>query len=188
MKRNRTKLLSTGKYIPKKVLTNFDLEKFLETSDEWITERTGIKQRHISNPDEGEFPSDMAKVATENALKDAGMEPNDIDMIIFSSVTPDYKLPNSATLLQTKLGITNQCACFDIAAACSGFVYGSNMADSFIKSGLAKHILVVGSEMLSREVDWQDRRTCVLFGDGCGVGIYGPSPEGDKSEILSAVM
>lgn len=184
----KTKLLATGMYVPKKRVTNFDLAETIETSDEWIVERTGIKARHISNPEGGEFPTDMAEKATRMALEKAGLTPNDIDMIIFASVTPDVKLPNSASILQTKLGITNQCACFDLAAACSGFVYGANMADSFIKTGMAKHVLVVGSEMLSREVDWTDRRICILFGDGCGVGIFGRTPEGESSEFISTCL
>jgi 3-oxoacyl-[acyl-carrier-protein] synthase-3 len=181
----RSKILGTGIYLPKKVLTNFDLEKMVDTNDQWIYERTGIRARRIASREEGEFPSDMAAHAAWKALERARLEPNDIDMIIFASVTPDQKLPNTASLLQQKLGITNNCACFDIATACSGFVYGVNMADSFIKTGLAKKILVVGSEMLTSEVDWRDRAMCILFGDGCGCAIVGESEEGDTSEILA---
>ena len=180
-----SKILGTGIYLPQKIVTNKDLEKTIDTSDEWIFERTGIRARRICSTEGGEFPSDMAEKASWQALKMAGLEPNDIDMIIFASVTPDYKLPNTASILQQKLGITNHCTCFDIATACSGFVYGVNMADSFVKTGMAKHVLVVGSEMLSREVDWTDRSICILFGDGCGVGIIGPVEEGEKSGILS---
>jgi len=125
--------------------------------------------------------------ATKQALETAGLEPNDIDMILFASVTPDMKLPNTASILQTKLGIENQCACLDIAAACSGFVYGTNMADSMIKTGMAKTVLVVGSEMLSQEIDWTDRRICILFGDGCGVALYGRAKEGEEG-ILSSCL
>ncbi len=167
----KSRILSTGMYVPKKVVHNRDLEKIVETSDEWIFERTGIRERRISSTEGGEFPSDMALAASLDALKAANLEPNDIDMIIFGSVTPDFKLPNTACVLQQKLGITNNCAALDIAAACSGFVYGVNMADSMVKTGLMKNILVVGSEMLSTEVDWEDRNTCILFGDGCGVAI-----------------
>ncbi|MCP4913462.1 MAG: ketoacyl-ACP synthase III [Oligoflexia bacterium] len=180
-----TKIISTGMYVPERIMTNFDLEKMVDTSDEWIFERTGIKSRRISSTEGGEFPTDMAQKATWKALESAGLEPNDIDMIIFASVTPDQKLPNSANLLQQKLGITNKCACMDIAVACSGFVYGVNMANSFIKTGMAKKVLVVGSEMLSTEVDWSDRSICILFGDGCGVAIVGEADEGDTSRILS---
>lgn len=181
----QTKILGTGIYLPKKVLTNFDLEKMVDTSDEWIFERTGIKSRRISSTDGGEFPTDMAEKAAWQALEAARLEPNDIDMIIFASVTPDQKLPNSASLLQQKLGITNKCASMDIAVACSGFVYGVNMANSFIRTGMAKHVLVVGSEMLSTEVDWSDRSICILFGDGCGCAILGRSDAGESSDILA---
>ena len=179
------KIVSTGMFLPKKVVSNKDLEKLVDTNDEWINERTGIKNRHISSLNGGEFPSDMALYATQDALKQAGLEPNDIDMIIFASVTPDVKLPNTACLLQQKLGITNRCTAFDIAAACSGYVYGVNMATSFVQTNLIKNALVVGSEMLSRELNWKDRNTCILFGDGCGVGIVGRAKEGESSKILA---
>jgi len=181
----RTKILSTGKYLPKKVVTNFDLEKTLDTSDEWIFERTGIKERRIASTEGGEFPSDMALHATQQALKNAKMDANDIDMILFASVTPDMPLPNSASILQTKLGITNHCACLDISAACSGFVYGMTLADSLIKTGVQKTVLVVASEMLSTVTNWEDRTSCILFGDGCGAVILGRTPDGEDSDILS---
>jgi len=182
------KILGTGMYAPKKVMTNFDLEKIVETSDQWIYERTGIRQRHICSTEGGEWPTDMALYATRDALKAANLQPNDIDFIIFASVTPDVKLPNSACILQVKLGITNNCTCLDISVACSGFVYGVNMANSFIKTGLAKNVLVVGSEMLSREVNWKDRNSCILFGDGCGVAIVGRAEAGSESRILSTIL
>lgn len=182
----RTKIKGTGIYLPKREVTNFDLEETIETNDAWIFERTGIRARRICSTEGGEFPADMAYKASLDALKTAKLEPNDIDMIIFASVTPDYKLPNSASLLQTKLGITNQCACMDIAVACSGFVYGLNMADSFIKTGLAKNVLVVGSEMLSREVDWSDRSICILFGDGCGLAVVGRDEEAGDCDVLGS--
>ncbi len=178
-----TKILGTGAYLPKKVMTNDDLSKIVETNHEWIFERTGIAERRVCSKNGGEWPTDMAKEASMQALEAAGIVANDIDMIIFASVTPDMKLPNSASILQTKLGITNKCTCLDIAVACSGFVYGVNMADSFIQTGMAKKVLVVGSEMLSREVDWSDRSICILFGDGCGVAIVGETPSGEKSQI-----
>lgn len=182
------KILGTGMYAPKKVMTNFDLEKIVETSDQWIFERTGIRERHICSTEGGEWPTDMALYATRDALKAANLEPNDIDFIIFASVTPDAKLPNSACILQVKLGITNNCTCLDISVACSGFVYGVNMANSFIKTGMAKNVLVIGSEMLSREVNWKDRNSCILFGDGCGVAIVGRADTGSKSRILSTIL
>ncbi len=188
MKFYDAKILGTGMYAPKKVVTNVDLESIVETSDEWIYSRTGIRERRISNTEGGEFPTDMALYATKDALKAANLEPNDIDFIIFASVTPDVKLPNSACILQVKLGITNNCTCLDISVACSGFVYGVNMANSFIKTGMAKNVLVVGSEMLSREVNWKDRNTCILFGDGCGVAIVGRAKENDESKIYSTIL
>ena len=178
-----TKILGTGAYLPEKIMTNDDLSKIVETNHEWIFERTGIAERRICSTEGGEWPTDMAKKATLQALEAAGIVENDIDMIIFASVTPDMKLPNSASILQTKLGITNKCTCLDIAVACSGFVYGINMADSFIKTGMAKKVLVVGSEMLSREVNWSDRSICILFGDGCGVAIVGETPSGEDSKV-----
>ncbi len=181
----KVKIKGTGMFVPEKVLTNDDLSKMVETNDQWIFERTGIRQRRISNTEGGEFPSDMAYHASLQALKEANLEPNDIDMILFGSVTPDYKLPNTAVILQQKLGITNHCAALDIAAACSGFVYGTNMAQAMIKTGMMKNILVVGSEMLSREVNWEDRASCILFGDGCGVAIIGRSEDGEDSDILA---
>lgn len=183
-----SKILGTGMYVPKKVVTNKDLESIVETSDQWIAERTGIRERRICSTEGGEFPTDMALYATKDALKAAGLEPNDIDMIIFASVTPDVKLPNSACILQVKLGITNNCTCLDISVACSGFVYGVNMANSFIKTGMCKNVLVVGSEMLSREVNWKDRNTCILFGDGCGVAIVGRAEANSTSKILSTIL
>ncbi len=181
----RTKILGTGMYVPKKIVTNFDLEKTLDTSDEWITERTGIKERRISSTTGGEFPTDMAKYATEEALKNAGLDRNDIDLILFATVTPDMPLPCSASILQTKLGITNHCACFDLSAACSGFVYGLDLADSYIKTGKAEHVLVIGSEMLSTVVNWKDRSVCILLGDACGATILGRSGDTDESDILA---
>jgi len=181
----KSKITGTGVYLPKKVVTNFDLEKIVETNDQWIFERTGIRERRIATTEGGEFPSDMAYHATVQALQEAKLAPNDIDCILFASVTPDFKLPNTAVVLQQKLGMTNHCACLDIAAACSGYVYGVNIADSMVKTGMFKNILVVGSEMLSREVNWQDRSICILFGDGCGVGIISRALDHEKSEILA---
>lgn len=185
MTEHKVKIKGTGMFVPERIMTNDDLSKIVDTNDEWIFERTGIRERRISNTEGGEFPSDMAYHASMQALKDANLEPNDIDLILFSSVTPDFKLPNTAIVLQQKLGITNQCAALDIAAACSGFVYGVNMAQSMIKTGMFKNALIVGSEMLSREVNWKDRGSCILFGDGCGVAIIGRNEEDDDSDILS---
>ena len=142
----KTKILGTGIYLPKKILHNRDLEKTVETNDEWIFERTGIRERRISSTEGGEWPTDMAYHATQDALKAAGLSANDIDLIIFASVTPDMKLPNSSTLLQTKLGISNRCLAL-ILLSRSGFVYGLNMANSMIQTGMFKNALIVGSEM-----------------------------------------
>lgn len=188
MGKYNAKILGTGMYAPERIMHNTDLEKIVETNDEWIYERTGIRERRICSTEGGEFPSDMALKATQQALETAGLEPNDIDMILFASVTPDMKLPNTASILQTKLGITNHCACLDIAAACSGFVYGFNMAVSMIETGMMKNVLIVGSEMLSQEIDWEDRGICILFGDGCGCAIVGRSEEGDDSTVLSTCL
>jgi 3-oxoacyl-[acyl-carrier-protein] synthase III len=188
MNLHRSRIKGTGIYLPKNEVTNFDLEKTLDTNDQWIYERTGIKARRICSTEGGEWPSDMAYHATLQALETAGMKPDDIDMIMFASVTPDFKLPNTATVLQTKLGMKNNCACIDLAAACSGFVYGVNMAHGLIKTGAMKNILVVGSEMLSRELNWKDRSICILFGDGCGVAIVGRSDEDQDSDILGSCL
>jgi 3-oxoacyl-[acyl-carrier-protein] synthase-3 len=185
----KTKVLGTGMALPEKIVTNFDLEKLVETTDQWIFERTGIRERRISSTEGGEFPSDLGVKASLQALEKAGLEPNDIDMILVSSVTPDYKLPNTAAVIQQKLGITNNCTCLDISAACSGFVYGANMADSMIKTGMFKNILVIGTEMLSRETDWTDRSMCILFGDAAGAAILGSSSDkDDTSEFLSGCL
>ncbi|MGB0453167.1 MAG: beta-ketoacyl-ACP synthase III [Bacteriovoracaceae bacterium] len=182
----QTKVLSTGIYTPPKVLTNQDLEKFLDTSNEWIIERTGIKQRHVSSYQEGEFGTDMAHKASLQALERAGLEANDIDLILYATCTADYKLPSSSCVLQHKLGITNQCAAVDLAAACSGYVYAFHMADALIKTGMNKNVLIVGAEIMTREVDWEDRTMCVLFGDAAGATILSRAEEGDASQVLSS--
>ena len=185
----RTKILATGAYHPKKVLTNDDLSKMVETNHEWIMERTGIAERRICSTEGGEFPSDMAEMATRDALKVAELEPNDIDCILFCTSTPDFPLPNTACILQTKLGIDNNCACLDVQAACSGFVYGFNMANSMVQTGMFKKVLVVGTDMISSRVDYTDRTTCILFGDGCGVAILARNEdEKDESNVYSTVL
>ncbi|OFZ28002.1 MAG: 3-oxoacyl-ACP synthase [Bdellovibrionales bacterium RIFOXYB1_FULL_37_110] len=184
----KTKILGLGIYLPQKTLHNKEIEKIVETTDEWIFERTGIRERRISSKDGGEFPTDMAMKATEDALKEAKIDRNEIDMIIFASVTPDMPIPNSSTILQTKLGITNKCGCFDVAAACSGFVYSLDLADSMIKAKKARNVLVIGSEMLSTIIDWDDRGSCILFGDGCGAAILGQTPAGEDSDILASYL
>ena len=162
-----SKILSTGSYLPEKILTNRDLEKIVDTSDQWIVERTGIQQRHIVA--EHETTVSMAHLATLRALESANIPVDDIDLIIVGTCTPDRVFPSSACLLQEKLGIKRAIPCFDLTAACAGFIYGLSIADQFIRQGTIKTALIVGSECLSRVVDWEDRNTCVLFGDGAGV-------------------
>ena len=157
-----------GGYLPERVMTNDDLVKIVDTSDEWIVQRTGIKQRHIAA--EGEVTSDLALVAAKRALDNAGMDARDIDLIVIGTTTPDRTFPSTAAILQQKLGITGGSA-FDVQAVCSGFVFAVATADSYIKTGLAKRALVIGAETASRLLDWEDRTTCVLFGDGAGAMI-----------------
>jgi 3-oxoacyl-[acyl-carrier-protein] synthase-3 len=164
----RSVITGTGSYLPKQILTNSDLEKKVDTTDEWIIERTGIKQRHIAAEDE--VTSDLAVIAAKRALESASLDPNQIDLIILATSTADQTFPSTATTIQRKLGITGGAA-FDIQAVCSGFVYALTTADNFIKAGQAKHVLVIGAEIFSRILDWEDRTTCVLFGDGAGAVV-----------------
>ncbi len=168
MSKIRSAIVATGSYLPAKIVTNQDLAKKVETSDEWITERTGIKSRHIAA--ENELTSDMAYQASLQALATSNILASEIEMIIVATTTPDLTFPATATILQAKLGAKKAFA-FDMQAVCSGFVFALAMADSFIKSGQVKNALVVGAEALSRIVDWSDRNTCVLFGDGAGAVI-----------------
>ncbi len=168
----RSRILGTGHYLPPVVRTNADLEKIVDTSDEWISERTGIRERHIAP--EGVVTSDMAAGAARNALDMAGLKASDLDMIIVGTVTPDMPMPATAAFVQQKLGAP-ACPAFDLSAACAGFVFGMSIADQFIASGQMRHVLIVGVELLSRVLDWTDRATCVLFGDGAGAAVLGPS-------------
>jgi len=170
----RSRIISTGSYLPEKVLTNDDLEKMVDTSDEWITERTGIKERRIA--DESQAASDLAYEASKAALERAGLKADDIDLIIVATVTGDMPFPSTACILQDKLGAVNAVG-FDINATCSGFLYSLYIADSLIKSRMHKRILVVGAEVLSRITDWEDKTTCVIFGDGAGAVIIEPTEE-----------
>lgn len=176
----RGRIIGTGSYLPKKILTNFDLGKMVDTSDEWITERTGIKERRIAG--EGEAASDLSLEASKRALSEAGIKPNEIDMIIVATMSGDMPMPSTAALLQGKLGAKNAAA-FDINGACSGFLYGLSVADSFIKSGMSKKLLLVGVDVNSRFTDWKERSTCVLFGDGAGAVVMKPTRT--KRGILS---
>lgn len=187
-----SRIAGTGSYLPEKVLTNADLEKMVDTSDEWIVSRSGIRERHIAEPEQ--TTSDLAYEASLKALEAAGMTADDIQMIIVGTTTPDLVFPSTACLLQEKLGISG-CGAFDINAACSGFIFALSVADQFIRSGTVTNVLVVGSETLTRLVDWTDRATCVLFGDGAGavvlkadseVGILSTHlhSDGGKKELL----
>ncbi|MEO6173221.1 MAG: beta-ketoacyl-ACP synthase III [Arenimonas sp.] len=163
-----SRIAGTGSYLPEKILTNADLEKMVDTDDQWIRERTGIEERHIAA--EGETTSQMGFVAAQRAMEAAGVTAADLDLIILGTTTPDFIFPSSACLIQEKLGALGIPA-FDVNAACSGFVFALGVADKFIKSGSVKTALVVGSETLTRMVDWTDRKTCVLFGDGAGAVV-----------------
>jgi len=177
-------ITGTGSSTPEKVLTNADLEKIVDTTDEWITTRTGIKERRIA--DNGTAASDLSFEATKKAMEEAKIKPEELDLILIGTVTPDYLLPSTACILQDKLGAKNA-AVMDIVAACSGFLYGLSVAQSFIYSGKYKTILVIGVEVLSKITNWNDRNTCVLFGDGAGAAIVQRTQENNKG-ILSTYL
>ncbi|MFP4459667.1 MAG: beta-ketoacyl-ACP synthase III [Candidatus Zixiibacteriota bacterium] len=179
------KIKGIGACVPDKILTNADLEKIVDTSDEWITTRSGIKERHIVTEDQAS--SDLSTIAAKNALEDAGIEAEELDLIIIGTVTPDYMFPSTASIVQKNLGIKN-IPCFDFEAACAGFLYGVHTARAFIESGLYKNVLVIGVELLTKITNWEDRSTCVLFGDGAGAAIVSVSDEGDQSKILSSAI
>ena len=175
-------IIGTGSYLPEKVLTNFDLEKMVDTSDSWIKERTGISERRIAA--EAEFSSDLAVKAAQQALASARLKPEDIDLIIVATVTPDYYFPSTACLVQSRLKAANAAA-FDISAACAGFIYALTTAWQYIKSGYYNNALVIGADALSKITDWEDRSTCVLFGDGAGAFVLGRVNDGG---IMSTKM
>ncbi|MGZ0019118.1 beta-ketoacyl-ACP synthase III [Nitrosomonas sp. wSCUT-2] len=175
-----SRITGTGSYLPEKILTNADLERMVDTSDEWIRTRTGITQRHIARDDQ--VASDLALYASQNAMQAAGVSSEDIDLIIVATTTPDMIFPSTACILQNKLGIEN-CPAFDVQAVCSGFVYALATADMFVSSGKCRNALVVGSEIYSKILDWNDRNTCVLFGDGAGAVVLSQS---DQPGILSS--
>jgi 3-oxoacyl-[acyl-carrier-protein] synthase-3 len=176
----RSRIAGTGKGVPTKVLTNDDLSKMVETNDEWIRERTGIRERRIL--EEGRSTSDLCAEAAKSALQAAEIEAKDVDCIIVATISPDMPMPAVAVTVQQKIG-AGACAAFDISAACAGFIYGLSLADAFVKTGQFKRVLVIGVEVLSRLVDWTDRNTCVLFGDGAGAVVMVPS--NDDRGILS---
>ena len=169
-----SRIAGTGSYLPEKILTNADLEKMVDTNDEWIVSRSGIRERHIAAPDE--TTGDLAFHASVRALEAAGLEAADVELIVLGTTTPDIIFPSTACLLQHRLG-ANGCPAFDVNAACSGFVYALSIADKFIRTGSVKNALVVGAETLTRMVDWTDRGTCVLFGDGAGAVVLKADPE-----------
>jgi 3-oxoacyl-[acyl-carrier-protein] synthase-3 len=183
-----TKILGTGKYHPEKIMTNEDLSKIVDTSDEWIVQRTGIKERRVGDVEKDECPSGMASRAAKMAIENAGIDVNDIDFILFSVTLPDQMFPNSASMLQHKLGISNKCPCLDINAACTGWVYGLTMANSLIQTGVYKNILLCGTEMATAFNNWNDRNTCILFGDGSGAVVLGPSHEKEGPQILDTIL
>ena len=174
-----SRIAGTGGYLPAKVLTNHDLEKIVDTSDDWIRERTGIKRRHIAADDEA--TSDLALAAASQALDMAGVDADEINLIIIATTTPDKVFPATACMVQRRLGIRG-CGAFDVQAACSGFVYALDLADRYIRTGAAKNVLVIGAETLSRVTNWEDRTTAVLFGDGAGAVVL---QEADEPGILS---
>ena len=180
----RSLLLSAGSYLPKEILTNADLAKRVDTTDEWISQRTGIKQRHIAAP--GELTSDLAVHAAEQALHHAGLRGADIDMLILATTTPDHTFPATATKVQQRIGMRGGFA-MDVQAVCSGFVFGLATADNFIRTGQAHRALVIGAETFSRILDWKDRNTCVLFGDGAGAVVL-EAGEGDGSSKDRGVL
>src|SRR4051812_43542783 len=177
----RSRILGTGHYAPAKVVSNFDLEQIVDTTDAWIAERTGIRRRHVAADDE--VTSDMAAAAGRRALEAAGLNVADLDMIIVGTISGDTPMPACAAHVQQKLG-ADEIPSFDISAACAGFVYGITIADQFIANGTAGCVLVIGVELLSRLLNWKDRTTCVLFGDGAGAGVLGPA-KSDGRGILS---
>ena len=182
--RRRTQILGTGRCVPENVVTNVDLEARVDTSDQWIRERTGIRERRIAPP--GVRTSDLCDVAARQALEAAGVEASQLGLIVVGTATPDMPFPSTACFLQERLGIRGQMA-FDLSAACTGFLYGLTVADRFVASGAVEYALVVGAELLSRIVDWDDRATSVLFGDGAGAVVVGPAT-GPGRGLLAARM
>ncbi|MGQ9658780.1 MAG: beta-ketoacyl-ACP synthase III [Thermochromatium sp.] len=174
-----SRILGTGGYLPTRIMTNADLEAIVDTTDHWIRERTGIEKRHLVT--DGETCCDLAEIASRRALKAAGLKPTDLDLILVATTTPDQFFPSTACLLQQRLDV-HGCPAFDLQAVCAGFVYALDVADKYIRTGAARHVLVVGADTLSRLLDWSDRTTCVLFGDGAGALVLGAD---DAPGILS---
>ncbi|HXV86350.1 MAG TPA: beta-ketoacyl-ACP synthase III [Gemmatimonadales bacterium] len=185
MKRPFAELVGTGRYTPTRVLTNADLARMVDTSDEWIVERTGIRERHIAGPDE--TVAHMSRLAAEQVLEQAGIGPLDLDAIIVGTASPDRLLPSAACDTQALLG-AERAAAFDVHAACSGFLYGLTVAEGMVSSGMAGNVLVIGAERLSTITDYQDRSTCILFGDGAGATLVRPAANGGTRGILSSYL
>ncbi len=180
-----SRIIGTGSYLPERIMLNSELEAMVDTSDEWIQSRTGIKQRHIARVDES--TCDMSVVASQRALQAAGIDKDKIDLVIVATSTPDQIFPSTACLLQRQLQINNGCPAFDVQAVCSGFVYAITIADKFIKSGTTGNVLVIGADCLSKIIDWTDRGTCVLFGDGAGAVVMQAATEpGIHATLLHA--
>lgn len=179
----RSRIAGIGSYLPEKILSNFDLEKLVDTNDQWIVERTGIERRHIAG--ENQATSDLCVEAAKNALVDANLTIEDIDMILVGTVTGDHQMPSTAAFVQAKLGAKNIMA-VDLNAACSGFLYGVTIADQFIRTGMYKNVLVIGAEVLSRYMNYKDRETCILFGDGAGAWVVSRTEGTDNNVILSS--
>lgn len=179
----RARITGTGSLLPERIVTNHDLEELVDTSDEWIVERTGIRERRIAG--EGETLSDYATVAAQRAMDQAGIGPEEVDMIVCGTVTPDWHLPASACFIQERLKAVNAFA-FDVIAGCSGFLYGLSMGDQYIRSGASKCVLVIGAELLSKFVDWKDRATCVIFADGAGAAVL-QAEEGERGILGTAL-
>lgn len=180
---HHSRVAGVGSFLPEKVLTNYDLEKMVETSHDWIVQRTGIERRHVIA--DGEGTSDMCVRAARRALEDAKMTVDELDLIIIATLSGDYKMPATACLVQAKLGAKNIMA-FDLNAACSGFVYGLHIADQFIRTGAYKNILIVGAETLTRMMNYKDRETCILFGDGAGAFVLSRAPENDRNTVMTS--
>lgn len=176
-----SKIAGTGSYLPKKILTNADLEKMVDTTDEWIVKRVGVRNRHIV-ADSGDTTVSMAEASARAAIAAAQLSPNDIDLIVVGTASPDRYFPSVACEIQKRLGVTNECPAFDVAAACAGFIYGLSIGDQYIRTGTCKNVLVVGVDTLSAVVDWTDRSSCILFGDGAGAVVLQAS---DKPGLLA---
>ena len=175
------RIAGTGRYVPERILSNKDLESMVDTSDEWIIQRTGIRERHIAA--ENESTSDLALQAAQSAMEEAGLDPLELDAVILATLTPDTYCPAGACYVQKLLGAENACS-FDLSAACTGFVYGITVGSSLIRSGVHRNVLVIGAETLSRFIDYSDRNTCILFGDGAGAAVLSRADEGSESRLV----